>query len=73
MAGTLDSSQIQGNCIKKWIYIAGLWGEGIPGNVKEKADQKELLVLDTWAVFSAALGNVLSAQEKLKRIQLICC
>lgn len=50
-----------------------MWGEGTPGNVKEKADQKELLVLDMWAVFSAALGHVLSAQEKLKRIQLICC
>lgn len=40
MAGILHSSQIQANCIKKWIYIAGLWGEGTPGNVKEKSRSK---------------------------------
>jgi len=36
-------------------------GGGTPDNVKGKTDQKELLVLDTWAVLSAASGNVLSA------------
>lgn len=44
-------------------------GEGAPDNVKGKADQKELVVLDTWAVLSAALGDVLSHPLSTRKAQ----
>lgn len=59
--------------LKRNEFTLGGGRDSTPDNVEGKADQKELLVLDTWAVLSAALGNVLSAQEKLERIWLICC